>query len=80
MIDPSRYPRLSRIDSPADLRRFDETEVRAVADELRDYLIESAGKSGGHFGANLGVVELTTVLHYLSNTPDDRIVWDVGHQ
>ena len=80
MIDPSRYPRLSRIDSPADLRRFDETEVRAVADELRDYLIESAGKSGGHFGANLGVVELTTVLHYLYNTPDDRIVWDVGHQ
>ena len=80
MIDSTRYPRLSRIDSPADLRRFDETEVRAVADELRDYLIESAGKSGGHFGANLGVVELTTVLHYLYNTPDDRIVWDVGHQ
>ncbi len=80
MIDPSRYPRLSRIDSPADLRRFDESEVRAVADELRAYLIESAGKSGGHFGANLGVVELTTVLHYLYDTPGDRIVWDVGHQ
>lgn len=80
MIDPSRYPRLSRIDSPAELRRFDEGELRDIADELRAYLIESAGKSGGHFGANLGVVELTTALHYLYDTPGDRIVWDVGHQ
>jgi 1-deoxy-D-xylulose-5-phosphate synthase len=80
MIDAIRYPRLSRIDSPADLRRFDDGELRAIADELRAYLIESVGKSGGHFGAGLGVVELTTVLHYLYNTPDDRIVWDVGHQ
>ena len=80
MIDSTRYPRLSRIDTPAELRRFDESELRAIADELRAYLIESAGKSGGHFGANLGVVELTTALHYLYNTPEDRIVWDVGHQ
>ncbi len=80
MIDAIRYPRLSRIDSPADLRGFDAGEVRAIADELRAYLIESVGKSGGHFGAGLGVVELTTVLHYLYDTPDDRIVWDVGHQ
>ena len=80
MIDAIRYPRLSRIDSPADLRVFDASELRAIADELRAYLIESVGKSGGHFGAGLGVVELTTVLHYLYNTPDDRIVWDVGHQ
>ena len=80
MIDAIRYPRLSKIDSPADLRAFDASEVRAIADELRAYLIESVGKSGGHFGAGLGVVELTTVLHYLYNTPDDRIVWDVGHQ
>ncbi|WP_256647198.1 1-deoxy-D-xylulose-5-phosphate synthase [Thermomonas paludicola] len=80
MIDASRYPRLSQIDSPADLRQLPESEVRAVADELRAYLIESVGKSGGHFGAGLGVVELTTVLHYLFDTPDDRIVWDVGHQ
>jgi 1-deoxy-D-xylulose-5-phosphate synthase len=80
MIDASRYPRLSRIDRPADLRTFEPTELRAVADELRGYLIESVGKSGGHFGAGLGVVELTTVLHYLYDTPDDRIVWDVGHQ
>ena len=80
MIDPARYPRLSRIDSPADLRRFDEAELPAIAEELRAYLIESVGKSGGHFGAGLGVIELTTVLHYLYDTPDDRIVWDVGHQ
>ena len=80
MIDASRYPRLSRIDRPADLRTFEPVELRAIADELRGYLIESVGKSGGHFGAGLGVVELTTVLHYLYDTPDDRIVWDVGHQ
>ncbi|HEY1070887.1 1-deoxy-D-xylulose-5-phosphate synthase [Thermomonas sp.] len=80
MIDAARYPLLSRIDSPADLRQLPESEVRAVADELRAYLIESVGKSGGHFGAGLGVVELTTVLHYLYDTPNDRIVWDVGHQ
>ncbi|MCD9045942.1 1-deoxy-D-xylulose-5-phosphate synthase [Luteimonas sp. MHLX1A] len=80
MTDPTRYPRLSRIDSPADLRRFDEAELPAIADELRAYLIESVGRSGGHFGAGLGVIELTTALHYLYDTPDDRIVWDVGHQ
>jgi 1-deoxy-D-xylulose-5-phosphate synthase len=79
-IDAGRYPLLSRIDSPADLRRLPESELRAVADELRAYLIESVGQSGGHFGAGLGVVELTTALHYLYDTPHDRIVWDVGHQ
>jgi 1-deoxy-D-xylulose-5-phosphate synthase len=80
MIDPERYPRLSRIDSPADLRGFGEDELPAIADELRAYLIESVGRSGGHFGAGLGVVELTVALHWLYDTPHDRIVWDVGHQ
>ena len=80
MIDPTRYPLLSAIDAPSDLRALPQSQLQAVADELRGYLIESAGRSGGHFGANLGVVELTTVLHYLYDTPDDRIVWDVGHQ
>ena len=80
MIDSTRYPRLARIDAPSDLRQFDEAELPAIADELRAYLIESVGKSGGHFGAGLGVIELTTVLHYLYDTPFDRIVWDVGHQ
>ena len=80
MIDSTRYPRLSRIATPADLRSFDEAELPAIAEELRAYLIESVGRSGGHFGAGLGVIELTTALHYLYDTPDDRIVWDVGHQ
>lgn len=80
MIDSTRYPRLSRIDGPADLRRLEPSELRAVSDELRAYLIESVGRSGGHFGAGLGVIELTTALHYLYDTPGDRIVWDVGHQ
>src|SRR5690349_6603876 len=79
-VDAGRYPRLARIDAPSDLRRLDDSELRAVADELRAYLIECVGHSGGHFGAGLGVIELTTALHYLYDTPDDRIVWDVGHQ
>ena len=80
MIDSARYPRLSRIQTPPDLRTFDETELPAVAGELRDYLIESVGKSGGHFAAGLGVIELTVALHYLYDTPVDQLVWDVGHQ
>ena len=80
MIDSDRYPRLSRIQTPDDLRTFEETELRAVADELRAYLIESVGKSGGHFAAGLGVIELTVALHYLYQTPHDQLVWDVGHQ
>ena len=79
-IDPARYPRLSRIDTPADLRGFEEAELPAIAAELRQYLIESVGRSGGHFGAGLGVVELTVALHWLYETPADRLVWDVGHQ
>src|SRR5690606_30729753 len=80
MIDSTRYPRLARIDSPADLRRFDEAELPAVADELRAYLIESVGKSGGHFGAGLGVVELTTVRPRDFDTPEHRPASDLGPQ
>ncbi|SMR80437.1 1-deoxy-D-xylulose-5-phosphate synthase [Stenotrophomonas lactitubi] len=80
MIDSARYPRLARIQTPDDLRTFDESELTAVADELRAYLIESVGKSGGHFAAGLGVIELTVALHYLYQTPIDQLVWDVGHQ
>jgi len=80
MIAPDRYPRLSRIHVPADLRQFDASELPAIAEELRGYLIESVGRSGGHFGAGLGVIELTVALHYLFDTPRDRLVWDVGHQ
>ncbi len=80
MIDSTRYPRLSRIDNPAQLREFPEQELGEIADEVRDYLIQSVASSGGHFGAGLGVVELTVALHYLFDTPEDRLVWDVGHQ
>ncbi|HEY5849488.1 MAG TPA: 1-deoxy-D-xylulose-5-phosphate synthase [Lysobacter sp.] len=80
MIDPQRYPRLSRIQVPADLRQFPEEELPAIADELRAYLIEQVALVGGHFGAGLGVIELTVALHWLYETPVDRLVWDVGHQ
>ncbi|MBW8367154.1 MAG: 1-deoxy-D-xylulose-5-phosphate synthase [Arenimonas sp.] len=79
-MDSQRYPRLSRITVPADLREFPESELAAIADELRGYLIEAVSQSGGHFGAGLGVIELTVALHYLFDTPVDRLVWDVGHQ
>ncbi|WP_034210408.1 1-deoxy-D-xylulose-5-phosphate synthase [Arenimonas metalli] len=80
MMDSQRYPRLSKITHPADLRQFPEAELPAIADELRAYLIETVSQSGGHFGAGLGVIELTVALHYLYDTPVDRLVWDVGHQ
>src|SRR5258708_9921125 len=80
MSDSQRYPRLARIDAPTDLRKFDEAELPEVARELREYLIESVAGAGGHFGAGLGVIELTVALHYLYDTPADRLVWDVGHQ
>ncbi len=79
-MDSQRYPRLSRIHVPTDLRQFPESELPAIAEELRAYLIETVSQSGGHFGAGLGVIELTVALHYLFETPDDRLVWDVGHQ
>ena len=74
------YPLLSTIDSPADLRQLPERALRDVARELRRYLVDSVSRSGGHFAAGLGAVELTIALHYLYDTPRDRIVWDVGHQ
>lgn len=73
-------PLLDRIDSPAQLRLLSIEQLQQVAHELRAYLLYSVGQSGGHFGAGLGVIELTVALHYAFNTPDDRIVWDVGHQ
>ncbi|AKU13208.1 1-deoxy-D-xylulose-5-phosphate synthase [Azoarcus sp. CIB] len=75
-----QYPLLHRIDSPHDLRRFERRDLHALATELRAFLIESVSKTGGHLSSNLGTVELTIALHYIFDTPDDRIVWDVGHQ
>ena len=80
MTDLTRFPHLAQIDAPADLRRVPDEELPAVADELREFLIESVASSGGHFGAGLGVVELTVALHHVFETPRDRLVWDVGHQ
>ena len=73
-------PLLDSIDSPADLRALDEKQLPQLADELRAFLLYTVGQTGGHFGAGLGVVELTIALHYVYETPDDRLVWDVGHQ
>lgn len=73
-------PLLDGIDHPQQLRQLEQSQLVQVADELRQYILYAAGQSGGHFGANLGVIELTVALHYCFNTPQDRLVWDVGHQ
>jgi 1-deoxy-D-xylulose-5-phosphate synthase len=74
------YQLLDTINSPADLRRMPRPQLRRLADELRAYLLDSVARTGGHLSSNLGTVELTVALHYVFNTPDDRLVWDVGHQ
>ena len=74
------FPLLQTIDSPSDLRRLNRALLGQLANELRDYLLQSVAKTGGHLSSNLGTVELTVALHYVFNTPHDRVVWDVGHQ
>lgn len=74
------YPLLDTLHLPADLRRLESEQLKPLAQELRAFLLESVSQSGGHFASNLGAVELTIALHYVFNTPDDRLVWDVGHQ
>jgi 1-deoxy-D-xylulose-5-phosphate synthase len=76
----STTPLLAAIDSPADLRRLSRAELKALATELREYVLQSVSKTGGHLSSNLGTVELTIALHYVFDTPNDRLVWDVGHQ
>ena len=71
---------LDTIHSPADLRKLARGQLKTLGDELRAYLIDSVSKTGGHLSSNLGTVELTVALHYVFNTPEDRLVWDVGHQ
>ena len=80
MTVSSEFPLLHSLDSPADLRALPPARLGAVARELRSFLIDSLSRSGGHLAANLGTVELTLALHYVFHTPDDRLVWDVGHQ
>jgi 1-deoxy-D-xylulose-5-phosphate synthase len=79
-VPNSKTPLLDQVTVPADLRRLDESQLRQFADELRQEMIDAVSITGGHLGAGLGVVELTVALHYLFDTPNDRIIWDVGHQ
>src|ERR1035437_2177376 len=74
------YPLLETINDPADLRLLARSQLEVLAHELRAYLLSSVSKTGGHLSSNLGTVELTVALHYVFNTPHDRVVWDVGHQ
>ena len=71
---------LSRVDTPEALRALDKSDLKGVAQAVRDYLVGSVSQTGGHLAAGLGVVELTVALHYVFNTPSDRLIWDVGHQ
>src|SRR5258706_8734554 len=78
--NPSMYELLKTVDAPAALRKLDRKELPQLVEELRAYVLESVSKTGGHLSSNLGTVELTIALHYVFDTPEDRIVWDVGHQ
>ena len=80
MEDLTKYPLLSKIDSPADLRKLPEADLPQVCRELREFIIDSLANNPGHFASSLGSVELTVALHYVFSTPEDKLVWDVGHQ
>ena len=78
---PNRpYPLLETVNSPAELRQLERSDLQPLAEELREFLLRSVATTGGHLSSNLGTVELTIALHYVFNTPDDRLIWDVGHQ
>ncbi|MFN3350794.1 1-deoxy-D-xylulose-5-phosphate synthase N-terminal domain-containing protein, partial [Pseudorhodoplanes sp.] len=76
----SKTPLLDRVKIPADLRALPQSDLPQLAEELRTEMIDAVAVTGGHLGAGLGVVELTVALHYVFDTPDDRLIWDVGHQ
>ena len=76
----SIYPLLDKVGDPSALRALDRRDLPQLATELRAFLLESVARTGGHLSSNLGTVELTIALHYVFNTPHDRLVWDVGHQ
>src|SRR5467141_1997686 len=80
MTGQSTTPLLDKVDIPADIRRLRADQLRQLADELRQETISAVSVTGGHLGAGLGVVELTVALHYVFDTPKDRLIWDVGHQ
>jgi 1-deoxy-D-xylulose-5-phosphate synthase len=78
LIQPGKI--LAKIDSPDDIKKLNQTQLTELCDDLRQFIIDNVSVYGGHFGASLGVVEMTVALHYVFNTPDDQLVWDVGHQ
>src|SRR6188508_2279671 len=80
MSDLPPTPLLDTVDTPADLRKLKPADLRQLADELRAETISAVGMTGGHLGSGLGVVELTVAIHYVFDTPRDRLIWDVGHQ
>ena len=80
MEKENKYPLLESINYPADLRKLSEKQLPQLCDELRGFIIDSLANNPGHFASSLGAVELTVALHYVFSTPDDSIVWDVGHQ
>src|ERR1700694_5324867 len=80
MADLPSTPLLDTVKLPADLRQLQPDQLTALAEELRQETISAVGTTGGHLGSGLGVVELTVAIHYVFNTPDDRLIWDVGHQ
>ena len=80
MTSRPQTPLLDTVDIPADLRQLDRSQLRQLADELRAEMIDAVGSTGGHLGSGLGVVELTVAVHYVFDTPVDRLIWDVGHQ
>jgi 1-deoxy-D-xylulose-5-phosphate synthase len=79
-MSSGQYPTLYKINSPADLRKMNVSELKTLADEVREFLIDTISKTGGHLSPSLGAVELTIALHHVFDTPKDKLVWDVGHQ
>ena len=76
----SKYKFLDNVNFPSDIKKFSNTDLKILSKEIREKMIEAVSKTGGHLGAGLGVVELTVALHYVFDTPQDKIIWDVGHQ
>ena len=75
-----KYKYLDKINFPADIKKLKQSELSSLAGEVREEMIDAVSETGGHLGAGLGVVELTVALHYIFNTPNDKLIWDVGHQ
>ena len=80
MVSTSKTPLLDKIDYPKDLRKLPRNKLEDLAAELRNETIDAVSVTGGHLGASLGVIELTVAIHYIFNTPKDKLIWDVGHQ